>query len=100
MCGGLRVQSPLDAVSMTGFVLEEDGLVIRLAGRDQVIHDTRKFVSGGGDGHGPSEFGPHPSIVAPERGATALHRLRRHAESQGRAVLHPPGLDAQQPSRR
>lgn len=43
-CRSLRVKSLLHAVSMAGFVLEKDGLVIGLLGRDQVIHDARQFV--------------------------------------------------------
>ena len=74
--GGLRLETLLHTVTMSLFVLPENGLVVRLAGLDQVIHDAGQLVSGGGDGLRSPELRPHPAIVAAERRTTALHRLR------------------------
>ena len=85
-CGGLRMESLLETITVTGLVREKDRLVIRLppprpisrrrAGGDQVVHHAREFVRRRGDRLGAAKLGGHPSRVGAQRGATALHRLR------------------------
>ena len=51
---------------MLGFPLFEDALLIRLAGREQMVEDASQLMRCGGNGFWSAEFGPHTAVVMAE----------------------------------
>jgi hypothetical protein len=106
----LSLESLLHALAMTRFVPDEDGLIVRLPGRDQVIDDPGKFVSGSGDRHGSSVDTAGTDVdtcrISPDRsralasrfpsGALGSHmglQLKTPESGPGRATCESPKRD-------
>lgn len=52
---GLFAKTVFAALLVGGFVACKDGVVVRLAGFEQVVDDAGEFVGGGGDSLGGAE---------------------------------------------
>ena len=70
----------------------EDGVVIGLAGGDEVEEDTSQFVGSGSNRLGSSQAGAQAAVEGTEGGVAMVQGLCGHSQSVVDAILASAGL--------
>ena len=76
---------------MLGFPLFEDALLIRLAGREQMVEDASQLMRCGGNGFWSAKFSPYAAVEVAKDRLVVMQRVSGDAERKRGAVLHMAG---------
>ena len=77
--------------SCLDFVLSEDGVVVGLAGGDEVVNDAGELVGGGGDGLWGPKAVAHATLGVAEARLATVKALGGHAQRGGGGVVDLSG---------